>query len=422
MNIVHDHWPSWVSARLRELRVLRADAPYILGGPSIAARELQALTQDVADLLALLGDLPARTHGGDLRAFGRAQGLSEAEVGVLLGSGLFDGGRSFARADLIRTADGFRLLEFNVGSSVGGMALASAPALAGLPQPQAPLAHWARFVAGRVTRGSCGAIVEDSRIVQDEWPHLACQAQALSQACGGPVGVVGHLDVLQTPQGLVGPDGPLDWIYPAYTARDVQADPAGYEVLCKAIAARQVALPVDLSAKLLDSKLLLALLWEGAASGLLDEAECRLVRRLVPPTTRLVAAERERALREREQLVLKPGIGYGGFGVQVGCEATTEAWVGWLDEALRGPLPTAVLQQRCDPLPEEAVLVGPDGRAQVQPVQFVWGLYVAGGQACGEPLMRCKPLQGSRVINYACGAAAGLLGPLQTTPAHLLAA
>lgn len=417
-----DHWPGRVAGRLRELGVLRADAPYILGGPTLERDELQALGDDVAALLQLLAALPGRTHGGNLAAFGQDHGLTAEQAQVLLGSGRFDGGRSFARADLNRTHDGFRLLEFNVGSSVGGMALASAPALSQLRQPQAPLARWADFVAGRVARGSCGAIVEDSSIVQAEWPHLACQASALSQACGGPVAVVGHLDLVDTPQGLVGPDGHLDWIYPAYTARDVLADRAGYQVLCDAIAERRVALPVDLSAKLLDSKLLLATLWEGQDSGLLDARERALVQRLVPPSWRLTPARRAWAEAGREQLVLKPGTGYGGFGVRLGCECSPAAWRAALDGALADAPPTGVLQQRCDPVAETAVLAPPDGRTETQPMQFVWGVYVAGGQPCGEPLMRCKPLHGSRVINYACGAAAGVLGPRLTTPAQRAAA
>ena len=91
--------------------------------------------------------------------------------------------------------------------------------------------------------------------------------------------------------------------------------------------------------------------------------------------------------RNREQLVLKPVDGYGGFGITVGPFASASAWDTALAEALRKP--NRYVAQRYRPLPRQAVplmegpadegfvvhslwfhpaLVGAFSRASLQPV------------------------------------------------------
>jgi carboxylate-amine ligase len=63
----------------------------------------------------------------------------------------------------------------------------------------------------------------------------------------------------------------------------------------------------------------------------------------------------------REQLVLKPVDGYGGFGITVGPFATAAAWDAALQAALRKP--GGFVAQRYHPLPRHRVVL-PDGSEQ----------------------------------------------------------
>ncbi len=405
-------WPPSVAALARQAGVIRPGASLLLGGPVLDDELLAQASRDVCELLALFASLPGRVFGGDLRAFGAYHGFTWDEVEVLLASGQFDDdGSSFARADMVRTPHGFRLVELNVGSSVGGMAMASAPAMLGLPQADPPLRAWARFVARRAGSGGTGVIVEDSAILAEEMPHLSWQAEALQHEAGGRVDVIGHRDIHVVGAQLVGPHGRLDWFYPAFSARDVNADRSGYAPLMAGVRGGMVRMPVDLSAKLLGSKLLLATVYEMAERGELSSRETELVLRLLPRTRRLNAGLLDEAVARRDDWVFKPGVGYGGFGVEVGREVDPARWQALLDNALLTPLAHCVLQQRCDPMPEHALLGLPDGQVLAEEAQFVWGFYAAGGRACGSPLLRCRPLSASRVINYAGGATGGPMPP-----------
>src|SRR5215469_777155 len=84
--------------------------------------EVQQLQSDLENLRSALVSLPSRLYGGDLAAFARAVGASEVQVSAVLRSR----GRGVdvtkqTRADLYIDSTGFRLLELNMGSALGGM-------------------------------------------------------------------------------------------------------------------------------------------------------------------------------------------------------------------------------------------------------------------------------------------------------------
>jgi hypothetical protein len=405
-----DHWPAEVGEHARSLKLIRAHEGFVVGGPHLGDDELEAVSRDVATVLDLVAALPRQLFGSDLSRFGQAVGFTSEETEIMLWSGAGDTARGFARADLARTANGFRLLELNVGSSVGGMAEASMPSLLGIHRGDSPLAEWASMVAARVRGQGHGAIVEDDSIFASERARLEVQAEALRHSCGVPVDVVSHRSLHYRDGGLWGEGGAIGWIYPAYTARDVAADRVGYRPLQSAIQAGAVAMPVDLVVKLLGSKALLAVLWSRLDDGVLDEQAAAAVCRLVPRTRCLRADLLTEAIDQQKSLVLKPAVGAGGVGVRVGREADSASWRQVLDEALSDPARQYVLQDYHPPIVEPAVIAGPQALQQLQ-AHFIWGIYVADGQPMSRPLMRCRALGGSMVINYAAGAMMGSLGP-----------
>jgi hypothetical protein len=409
----HDHWPAAVGEHAQALGLIRPGEGFVVGGPRIGEQELTGLSHDVADVLALVASLPQRLCGGDLLRFGVQYGFTPEEVGIMLWSGAFGGAHSFARADLARTEAGFRLLELNVGSSVAGMSEASAPTLLGLQPDPSPLSQWAEIVAAYAKRWGRGAIVEDASIFKAERSPLEVQAQALEQAGCPAVDVLAH-DQLHFARGrLEGPNGPIGWIYPAYSARDVAADRLGYRPLQQAIQIGAAAMPVDLSDKLLGSKALLAALWTLLEEGRLDPASSALVRRIVPRTHRLDSGGTAEAISRREALVLKPAVGHGGFDVRVGCETPVPEWAALVGQAAADASRQYVLQEYQEPMLEQAVVAAPPALLRY-PAHFIWGVYVGNGKPFHRPLMRCRALGGSMVINYAAGAAIGALGPQDT--------
>jgi len=72
----------------------------------------------------------------------------------------------------------------------------------------------------------------------------------------------------------------------------------------------------------------------------------------------------------REQLVLKPVDGYGGFGITVGPFVTAAAWDSALDEALRKP--GRYVAQRYHPLPREQVTLLEGTQQEAFVVHSLW--------------------------------------------------
>jgi len=93
--------------------------------------ERDQLYADVETLRGLLTILPDRLYEGEFTAFARDAGAEGYEIPAIAAS------RSSplspqARADLYESSAGFRLMEFNMGSALGGMenAISAAPCCA----------------------------------------------------------------------------------------------------------------------------------------------------------------------------------------------------------------------------------------------------------------------------------------------------
>jgi len=86
----------------------------------VSHQEVSALHADVETVRRVLVSLPERLYEGDFTAFARDAGAEGYEITALAAS------RSSpvspqARADLYEDGSGFRLMEFNMGSALGGM-------------------------------------------------------------------------------------------------------------------------------------------------------------------------------------------------------------------------------------------------------------------------------------------------------------
>ena len=83
--------------------------------------EREQLFQDMVNLRSALVSLPNRLFGGDLAAFARAMGANDVQVSAIMRSRGNDVTKQL-RADLyVDQSGGFRLLELNMGSALGGM-------------------------------------------------------------------------------------------------------------------------------------------------------------------------------------------------------------------------------------------------------------------------------------------------------------
>jgi len=352
------------------------------------------LVADLSHLYAALTRLPDRGFGGDLGAFARAAGLTPEQAAAAQLAADIPLTR-LARADLYREADGFKLLEINIGSTIGGgdnamvnRAMLTNPVLAEFVRAHSlgyvdTLAEIADTIAAE-TGTSLG---DGSLIAAVLWPPTASRFTGVLQTSANELAGLGldlvpcHLGHLSVHDRRVWlGQRPVDVIYRVFMIQNLlEPDgPALIDPILRAAERGEVKIFTPMHAQLYSSKGALALLSDEASRPLCTAAELASLDRLLPWTRMLrpgpVTVDGERvdlldyATGHRADLLLKPTARHGGEGIVTGWRTGAEEWNQHLRAALGGPF---VLQRRVRPEPEE--FPGPGGP---EPWVLTWGAYL----------------------------------------------
>jgi hypothetical protein len=157
---------------------------------------------------------------------------------------------------------------------------------------------------------------------------------------------------------LLAADVPIDLVLVPWSSGDgarIVDDGGGLAVLRSADRAGTVKLFPRTESVLVSSKAVLAWLHDDCDAGVLDSADCALVRDYVPQTIAMglnpTSATPESPLRaaacERDRLVVKPAVGKSGNGVLFGNQASESDWLSAaVQAAQKSPV---VLQHRVEP-------------------------------------------------------------------------
>ncbi|MEU6813693.1 hypothetical protein [Streptomyces sp. NPDC046860] len=392
----------------------------------LTADEAGRLQADLDGVTDLLFTLPERLFGGDPHAFAAAVGLRPEQSRLALRPPVPEPAR-IGRADLYRDRTGFRMLEFNISSALGGLQIAELnrltladPELAAFaarehlrfPDPAAVLAGQLRQAAGRTGETCRVALMDCPDGYRATEPEITALAALLAphgiEAYGCHTG-----QVRESGGRLLAGGRPADLVYRYFTLGELTADAATLveaEALLDLFARCGVPVLSPLRTSMHGNKRALAMLWEDRCQDTLDAGERDLVRRLLPwthelrPGTARVDGERADLLaycrRHRERLVLKPAHGLGGSGTVLGRAVDDARWAASLEQALATP---HIVQELVTPLPETF-----PGRESGEPEPWVlnWGAFLI-GRAYAGAFLRGLPAGRADVISYAAGAHAG---------------
>ncbi|MEV7566922.1 hypothetical protein [Streptomyces tanashiensis] len=340
----------------------------------VRASETDAFARDLEGLFDLLLSLPERLFGGDVERYAAEIGLEPALVALLRRAGTGVPAK-LGRADAYHDGTAFKLLEFNLGSEVGGLdmdvfdqALLRVPEFAGFAQEHglghvdiaARMASVLRDRARPALSGGTEPVIGliEARGGIGPYGRLmrATQEAMAAQGLDLRIGEIG--DVRARADGKLTLDGtPLDLVLRNFAASQLLDDPDGPDVaepFFRAHEAGRTVLFTSLESGLYSHKSALALLSDPRGCDAFDAGERALVERVLPWSRALRAsgpAELIDLCRERrERLILKPGAGYGGLDTFVGWESTDADWHKALDLAVeRGGY---VAQERVVPHPE----------------------------------------------------------------------
>jgi hypothetical protein len=392
--------------------------------------ECRQLYQDLANLRSALVSLPDRLYGGDLAAFARAVGANELQVSAVMRT------RGPAvtmqtRADLYVDESGFRLLELNMGSALGGMdnadmsrALLEHRVLAEFAQ-----AHELEYID--TMREQVNNYYAETGIPAESHPVLACTDWPSSYKTLEPymrhytdrVKKLGlddnpcHIGQLEVRDGRVWlGDRAIDIIDRLFMLEDLLESPeapALMEPILAAAARGEVKIYTPMDSGIFASKGALAMLSDEANRSLFSPEELASLDRILPWTRMVrpgpVTLEDGRlvdlvdyALTHQHDLALKPTLMHGGSGVLLGwhSDTTPEAWEEQVRAALDGPY---VIQRRIRPVPE--LFTAEDG----DPIPWIvcWGAFTT-SNGYGGIFARAASVESNvEVINLDTGAYVG---------------
>lgn len=374
-----------------------------LGRPVfLSAAEHGQLTDDLIRVHDALLDLPARLFGGDEAAFARAVGARGPQVEAIVRSHAGPYPR-LARADLYADRTGFRLLELNISSSLGGVsggalnaALLTHPGVADFAASHR-LGHvdtMAEIAALLIAEAGLPAGERPFVALADE-PASFTELEPLLHGRAAEFATLGvdarpcHLGELSYRDGRLRLDGRrVDVVYRLFHLEHMLRPDlvALAEPVHRAAERGEVRVFTPVCAELYGSKAALALLSDEDNRARWDAAELAAFDRILPWTRMVrpgpVTVDGERAdlaayAREhRTELVLKATMLHAGAGFVAGWHTGPSEWDQRVADAMDGPY---VLQRRVRPVPEPFPAAdGPD-----RPWVLTWGLFLSPGGYAG---------------------------------------
>jgi hypothetical protein len=355
----------------------RAAWPRLLPRPvMVDEAEFRAFGRDLVTIYELVASLPQRCFDGDVNRFRVALGIEDRR-GALMRRLLGDGAPPlYGRADAYYDGSSFKLLEFNIGSALGGLDMVGT-----LPRAYLRIPSFAEFAAdnglrcldmggdlAEALRGAAKAIgVGEPVVAVLEGPGgmavYGHQRRAIAELLAeqGIDCRVGEIGDLRFRAGKPHLDGtPVDVILRYYALEEMLAHPDGQALMEPVFRAHQAGTVVVWTpSNMFGNKGTLAILSEFAHDTSRFSDEERAVIDRVLPWSRMLGRPGagpdadliDECVRRREQLVFKPAGLFGGQGVLIGHEVDDRTWRGALTaSANAGCLVQEVVRSNLEPM------------------------------------------------------------------------
>lgn len=385
----------------------------------VAESEMFGFVEDLTSLFDVLADLPATAFGGDVDAYCAAVGMDPRRAALVK---RFPGKPPLCgRADLYHDGTSFKVLEFNVGSAMGGTDRAEIsrlileiPAFARFAREHGleyvhtgrRIAETFRSVAAHLTDGAepvVGFVESDGGL--GTFLPLVESFQEMMTGLGIEVvlGEVGQVTERDDRLWLHG--RPLDIVLRYFSENSIVDDPDGeraVEPIFRAHEEGRVVLWTPLDSSRINNKGSLALLGEPNVRAHLSADELALVDRVLPWTRALRPGEVsleggdrvdlvEYCLGNREELILKPSLNFGGAGIVVGWKVGDDEWATAVKDSLdQGVAVQRRVQPRREPVFDPAT-------GTIQDWHAVWDAFLLPGGYAGSHI-RAVPAEGGDPI------------------------
>lgn len=406
--------------KAKDMQVVKSTTRIITTPPVLKEENRIELEYVLKKLLEIILTIPDRIFGGDLEQMGRFLGYQPKEIRKILDGTIRFEDKVLSRGDLYQTPDGWKLLELNLGSNVGGMTMAwlnrlmqETPFYNELIKSNDlkyfdPLIFWVNTIRGMLQINSNSltlAMVESEKVLSSYSHTLQLMAKELQDHTGIQSFVCSQRDLEEGTDGLYFNGRKIDVVYRLFDLGDVEAAPEEYWHIFEALRAKRVQMPMGLEYKILGNKILFAMMSDHQYEPYFSNEELYIIHRYIPWTRLFEEKLISFALHNQRSLVIKPADGYGGIGVLCGWEHREEDWRNTLYSLLKRK-EKYIIQEKVTPSTSEVYCSTPEGEIISQEVQLLWGAYLFDKRFAGG-ILRAKPIGGGSVINLHNGAAIG---------------
>ncbi len=395
----------------------------------LTAAERHGVERDLAGVFDLLTSIPARLFDGDRRRFARAVGMSPTQADIVM-RGIQPAPVPLARADMYRETAGFKLMELNTGSSLGGWQMAE------FGHAMTHDQDFCRFAdAERLTYPDPLRAIADVMLAQPgaqrrypsrpllaltDWPDgfakTKCWMDFVVPAWMrmGFDTLVCHTGDFEHRGGAVYLHGrKVDIIYRMFLPGEMADEQRSFDLvnpILEAAARETVQLFAPLDSELYGNKGSLAIVSDERNRSAFSAGELSLIDRVLP-WTRFLRDERvshqgesvdllRYVLANQDHLVLKPTLLYGGVGVTPGWTVSQQEWTDRVRAAMGGPF---VVQERVWPTAERFVAESGTG---FEEKVIAYGFMLIGGRYAGT-LIRATPDKQVGIVSMLRGAQIG---------------
>lgn len=382
--------------------------------------EIRGMAERVIGIFDLLVSLPDRLFDGDIGKFCASLGIDERRAALMQRFG----GRTptlYGRADLYHDGNAFKMLEFNLGSQLGGAdraeisrALTDVPAFREFAEREKlnyvytgeRMAETIRAAARPVTgnRQPVVALIEaDGGLAP--YLHLVKSFQEMMIRIGLDFRI-GEISQLKTTKdGKLSLDGtPLDLVLRYFSVDQLCEVPNGEEIAEPVFRAHDEGKTVLLTTTesfLYGNKATLAMLSDPRWRGHFSATEAALIDEVLPVTRTLAEGPvdidgetvelMDYCRHNRERLILKPSGHFGGGGIHVGWQLDEAAWQAALSQA-QGQ--AYVVQQRV--FPRHEPVRDPD-TGELEDWLAAWDVFLTPDGYAGSHI-RALPVGDSAII------------------------
>jgi len=390
-------------------------------------KEVNLLTTECSELKELIMGIEKNFFRNNQDEYLRQLGYNQGEIDVLLSSNVNDE-IWFARADLVKTKDGFKMLEFNIDSSVGGYEigelnklliqhidpslndLISIDPIDGIIRGFEDLFKKSNWEKGSKVIGIIDWYPDMLTYIDD---HI--KLKSILENCGFRVKVCDQENVENRDNDLYMDNTKIDILFKFFLFSDTSEDTTALTKIMKSIKSRNTLMVNSLKTEVYSNKGNFAILRSKEYKQTRSIKERELIDKLIPWSSFLTPEKNgdyrgrslpiiEIAKEHKDTMVLKPLRGYGGKGVKLGWTFSDVEWEHQLNSILSSDEPY-LLQEKV----ESEVCLLPyvdDEKIKYKNTELNYGLLLYKDFYNGM-VLRGAPSQTNSLSNVSQGASVG---------------